>query len=81
VEGNYVLFNEPPWNDLSAMFDVKVFLHCTVEVATERLVKRHVKAWAITEEAARRRVETNDKLNFELVDAKRCAADLTLANS
>ncbi|WPH04745.1 P-loop containing nucleoside triphosphate hydrolase protein [Acrodontium crateriforme] len=60
VEGNYVLLNQSPWNELSRS--------TTIETARQRLIARHIKAGIETsEEEAAIRVDENDMVNAELI--------------
>ncbi len=78
VEGIYVLMRD--WK-LESLFDLRVFLDCDLDVATERLTLRHV-ACGISNstEEARHRALTNDRLNSLeiLADGCRERADLVL---
>ena len=43
VEGNYVLFRGlTSWSKVVDLFDFKIYLDCAQEIATDRLVRRHV---------------------------------------
>lgn len=43
VEGNYLLFDEPPWSALADLFDLTVFLDVPTDELRGRLVERHVR--------------------------------------
>lgn len=78
VEGIYVLMRD--WQ-LEDLFDLRVFLDCDLDVAVERLTLRHVASGiSNTEEEARHRAMTNDRLNSLeiLADGCRERADLVL---
>ncbi len=78
VEGIYILMRE--WR-LERLFDLRVFLDCELDVATERLTLRHVACGiSQTVEDARHRALTNDRLNSLeiLADGCRERADLVL---
>jgi pantothenate kinase len=78
VEGLYVLMRD--WQ-LERLFDLRVFLDCDLDVATDRLTRRHVACGiSHTEEEARHRALTNDRLNSLeiLADGCRERADLLL---
>ena len=78
VEGIYVLMRE--WQ-VEQLFDLRVFLDCDLDVATERLTQRHV-ACGISQTAdeARHRALTNDRPNSVAILADGCRerADLVL---
>jgi pantothenate kinase len=78
VEGIYVLMHD--WG-LEPLFDLRVFLDCDLDVATERLTSRHVACGISNSEAdARHRALTNDRVNSIeiLADGCRERADLIL---
>ncbi len=78
VEGIYVLMRD--WQ-LEDLFDLRIFLDCDLDVAVERLTLRHVASGiSNTEEEARPRAMTNDRLNSLeiLADGCRERADLVL---
>lgn len=78
VEGIYVLMHT--WR-LEGLFDLRVFLDCDLERATERLTLRHLACGiSPTMEEARHRALTNDRLNSLeiLADGCRERADLVL---
>lgn len=79
VEGLYVLMHD--WQ-LERLFDLRVFLDCDLDVATERLTLRHVACGiSQTEAEARHRALTNDRINSLeiLADGCRERADLVLS--
>ena len=66
---------------LEHLFDLRVFLDCDLDVATERLTLRHLACGiSHTEAEARHRAMTNDRLNAIeiLADGCRERADLVL---
>jgi pantothenate kinase len=78
VEGNYLLMQE--WR-LEPLFDLRVFLDCDLDTAMERVALRHLACGiSQTEEEARYRASTNDRLNALeiLADGCRDRADLIL---
>lgn len=79
VEGNYLLFTgKPSWKAVADLFDVKLFLACPRDVCTERLCKRHMKAWNISREKGMIRAKGSDTKNGDLVDTTKCNADLVI---
>ncbi|MCT8999191.1 nucleoside triphosphate hydrolase [Chelativorans intermedius] len=77
VEGNYLLLDEAPWNTLSGLFDVSVFL----DVPRAELERRLLARWHAhgrSSEAARHWVETNDLPNADRVLSHRLTADIVL---
>eukprot|EP01012_Entosiphon_sulcatum_P034310 TRINITY_DN43495_c0_g1_i1.p1 TRINITY_DN43495_c0_g1~~TRINITY_DN43495_c0_g1_i1.p1 ORF type:complete len:230 (+),score=20.13 TRINITY_DN43495_c0_g1_i1:27-692(+) len=75
VEGLYLLFRgTPEWCRVNDCFSHTIYLACDLDVALERLRRRHMQAWGISWEAADQRVRGNDRLNAELVIATRTNA-------
>ena len=80
VEGLYLCLSAPAeWAAVTAAFDARVFLAADLDDATERLTLRHMAAWGMPREEAYGRASGSDRLNAELVDADRAAADLVVA--
>lgn len=78
VEGIYVLMRD--WQ-LEPLFDLRIFLDCDLDVATDRLTLRHVAAGiSHTAAEARHRAMTNDRVNSIeiLADGCRERADLVI---
>lgn len=75
VEGNYLLFNEPPWDQLASLWDLSVSLEVTAEELRDRLVQRWIDH-GMTPEAALNRAESNDLPNAERVRNAALPADL-----
>tara|TARA_R100000365_G_C2732570_1_gene62542 strand:+ start:72 stop:323 length:252 start_codon:yes stop_codon:yes gene_type:complete len=40
VEGNYLLLNQSPWNQLAGLFDLTLFIDTPLAVLEKRLVQR-----------------------------------------
>jgi pantothenate kinase len=81
AEGLYLLLTE--WR-LEPLFDLRVFLDCPFEIAMRRVATRHLACGlAADAEAARARVERNDRLNADLILADRCRdrADLVVGTA
>jgi pantothenate kinase len=77
VEGNYLLLDEAPWNELAPFFDFAIFLDLPRNELERRLMQRwheHGK----TEEEARDWIATNDMPNIERVVQQRRPADLVI---
>jgi len=79
VEGLYVLMDS--WQT-HPLFDLKIFVACDLDTALRRVETRLLECGVVTDgrEAARRRVETNDRLNAEAILADGCRerADLVV---
>jgi fructokinase len=79
VEGNYLLFAEPPWDKLAQMWDLSVWLDTSVDVVLNRCVQRWIDH-GHTPEAARARALENDVANARRIAAARLPADVTIAD-
>ncbi len=77
VEGNYLLLNEPPWDQLKSMFDLSIMLSPEIEVLERRLISRW-EHYGHTKEEAVVRALSNDIPNAKYVLANSCSADLNL---
>ncbi len=70
VEGLYLLLRD--WR-LEEFFDLRVFLDCPLDLAMRRVAARHLACGLAPDAAAAQaRVETNDRLNAELILADGC---------
>ncbi|TVY55903.1 putative uridine kinase [Lachnellula cervina] len=64
LEGNYLLLDEEPWNQIQGLMDDTWFVDVDPELARTRIAKRHIEAGIETTwDAAVRRAESNDLLN------------------
>lgn len=77
VEGNYLLFDRPPWRDLAALWDLSVFLTAPEPTLRDRLVARWLHH-GLDAAAALARAEANDLPNARLILAHRLPASLVL---
>lgn len=66
VEGNYLLHDEPPWDQVLPLLDACWFVDVDEDVRIERLVARHV-FFGRSEEEARARSLGSDQRNAELI--------------
>lgn len=67
VEGNYLLLDQSPWNTLpKRVFDETWYLEVPLEECKRRVYERHLQTGKTVSEA-RRRVDTNDSLNAQLI--------------
>lgn len=79
VEGNYLLFTDKPaWAAVVRQWDVKLFLYCPRDICTERLCRRHMKAWNISRDKAMVRAQGSDTKNGDLVDTTQKNADFVV---
>ncbi|KAJ3052265.1 hypothetical protein HK097_006629, partial [Rhizophlyctis rosea] len=64
LEGLYLHLAEHPWKDVHNLADESWFVECSLEVAKERLVRRHVASGICKDEqSAAERAEANDLVN------------------
>lgn len=67
IEGLYLLYPQDGWQMAKPLFDEHWFLDVPIDIATERLAKRHMAAWGFSHEQAMNRIQQSDGLNAELV--------------
>lgn len=75
VEGNYLLLQEPGWQDLKAFYSMTV----QISVSENELEQRLVQRWrdhGFSEADALQRTRTNDLVNARLVNGRSAPADL-----
>lgn len=61
IEGLHTLLNIPPWSDAAAQYDERILVDTPLEVARERIIRRHLtEGVEATPEAARRRADESD---------------------
>lgn len=68
-EGNYLLFNEPGWTELSDKWDASVWLDVPPLVLEERLTRRWLDH-GLSNDAAKARANLNDLPNAARISAK-----------
>jgi pantothenate kinase len=79
VEGNYLLFDEPPWRSLAPLWDLSVWFDVPETVLIERCTHR----WLDHDhspEAAQARAEGNDLANARRIIRARLPADVTVTD-
>ena len=74
LEGNYLLYEEEPWNDLSTFCDASLFLRMEEDVLIKRIIERKVQTGRSIDEATRT-VYASDVRNIRLVLNHRKPAD------
>lgn len=79
VEGNYLLCDTAPWNQLHSFFDFTISLNVDVAVLEERLVQRWLDHNHSPEDA-KKRAHHNDLPNAQYVIENSIAADLSVSN-
>ena len=79
VEGNYLLLNSQPWNELNNYFDSRVMIHCEESVLEKRLIDRW-KGFNLTKDQINQKVYENDLPNGTNVIQNSIEADYYLDN-
>ena len=74
VEGNYLLFDEPPWTEVRDFLDEAWWVDLPTAERHTRLVARHVR-WGKSPAAADRFVTVSDEANARAVAPGRALAD------
>ncbi|MCC5974103.1 MAG: nucleoside/nucleotide kinase family protein [Rubellimicrobium sp.] len=77
VEGNYLLFDEAPWRELAALWDVAARLDVPLPELRARLIQRWL-THGLSRAAATRRAEGNDIANARRIEDRALPADLVL---
>ncbi|KAF3322067.1 hypothetical protein FCM35_KLT13208 [Carex littledalei] len=77
VEGNYLLLEEDTWKEISLLFDEKWFIDIDINIAMERVLKRHISTGKEPDVAAWR-IRYNDRPNAELIMKSKNKADLVI---
>ncbi|SMQ48040.1 unnamed protein product [Zymoseptoria tritici ST99CH_1A5] len=79
LEGNYVLLNEKPWNQISDMVDDRWYIDVPRDVAKLRLIERHLRAGIETcSVAAAARAESNDLMNADYIASRLIEPDMVI---
>ena len=78
IEGNYLLLDADGWRDLSRYADYTISLTADEEMLRSRLIRRKMKT-GMTQEDAKRFVESSDMRNVRLCLDKTMKADLELS--
>ena len=79
IEGNYLLLNSHPWNELNDYFDSTVMIHCEESVLEKRLIDRW-KGFNLTQDQINQKVYENDLPNGVNVIQNSIKADYYLEN-
>ncbi|OQD82979.1 hypothetical protein PENANT_c019G08383 [Penicillium antarcticum] len=81
LEGNYLLLDEPGWQEIAGLADYRVFVDSDPQEVRGRLAQRHLQAGIEkTLEEGYRRVDSNDFLNAILVREKLLTPDMVLTS-
>ncbi len=77
VEGNYLLFNESPWDQLANLWDLSVFMDVPMSDLRARLIQRWL-SHNLSRTAATKRAEGNDIPNAQRVIERMMPAHMIL---
>lgn len=77
AEGNYLCFDQSPWDQLMPLWDLSVYLDISRETIRERLVQRWLEQ-DFTQEDAEHRADVYDLPNADLISKLRKETDLVL---
>jgi pantothenate kinase len=77
TEGNYLLLEQPPWDEVSELLDQVWYLDVPANILRRRLIERAM-AYGRAEDDAVRHVDASDLRNAELVSRAKHSADLTI---
>jgi len=80
VEGNYLLYDQRPWDGLKALFDETWFVSCEESRLRDRVIARNSAAWGWDRERTAARVDSNDMLNARLVAKTSSFADRVISS-
>ncbi len=77
TEGNYLLLEQPPWDEVRELLDEVWYLDVPADILRQRLIERAM-AYGRSEDDAVRHVDENDLRNAELVSRAKHSADLII---
>ena len=80
VEGNYLLLDQPPWDQVRGLLDEVWYLDVPLETCMERVRRRHI-GGGLSAEGAAVKIETNDRPNAVLVESTRGRASMIVTLS
>ena len=66
LEGNYLFLQEPPWNQFSSLFDIRIFINTSWNVTRASLEKRHLRGGK-TPEFINQHMQNVDLVNTQRV--------------
>ena len=78
AEGNYLLLETSPWNEIKELLDLSFFLNVAPDIVRARLLRRHAEHGRFTPDWIERHVEKVDMVNYEAVVASRHRADVII---
>lgn len=76
VEGNYLLLDVSPWNEISKLLDLSFYIDVPVDLVRKRLLKRHAEHGLFTPERIKKHLDQVDMVNFITVSGSSQRADV-----
>jgi putative kinase len=77
IEGNWVLFNQSPWDSLAELADVTIFIEADEQILKQRLIQRKLRG-RYSDDFVQEHYRKADKPNINLVMNDSCRADTVL---
>jgi pantothenate kinase len=74
IEGNYLLYDKPPWDRVGPLLDEVWYIDTSRYVITQRLLERHMKAGRSREDAEKK-IASTDVPNAEIIKRTRLLSD------
>lgn len=78
VEGNYLLLDRIPWNEIKPLLDFAIYISVPREKVRARLLKRHAEHDLFSEEQIIAHVDDVDMANYDIVSSAQGRADLMI---
>ena len=79
VEGNYLLFDEPPWRSLATFWDISIWMDLPIEVIEQRCIQRWLDH-GLDVQTAQKRAHNNDVANARRIINNRLQSDHLISN-
>ncbi len=77
IEGNYLLYNQPPWDVLHGLWDISLWLDVPLDVIESRCMARW-QSHGLDSASAQKRTQGNDLINARMVLENSRVADFIL---
>ncbi|KAH7661341.1 Uridine kinase protein [Dioscorea alata] len=77
VEGNYLFLEEGIWKEIASIFNEKWFIDIDLDTSMQRVLRRHISTGK-KPDAAKWRIEYNDRPNAELIMQSKKDADVVI---
>lgn len=77
IEGNYLLLEKLPWQEIQTLLDVSWYLIADVRLINQRLIERHMEGGRTLSEA-QAKIASTDAPNAQLIAQSKPRTDLTI---